>query len=152
MTPEGDRSTKVQTLWTRGASFRDGLIEHLEKLAAELCVSAIMPDATASASEFFRLLAKVAHAFAVAELGPDAFEPSLIPLIRDGVTSNAMKYVGGMRQEEPPSTRLHELALIPWSGHLRDIVTVKVRLLAAIGTPTYFIVVGRRRTQGAPVA
>lgn len=147
VTPEGDRSAKVRTFWTRGASFRDGLIEHLEKLAAELCVSAIMPEATVSAPEFFRLLAKVAHAFAVAELGPDAFEPCLIPLVRDGVISNGMKYVGGMRQEEPPSVRLHELALIPWSGHLQDIVTVKVRLLAALGTPTYFVVVGRRRTQ-----
>lgn len=141
----GDRSAKVQTLWTRGASFRDGLIEHLDKLAADLRVNAIMPEATVSAPDFFRLLAKVAYAFAVAELGLDAFEPCLIPLIRDGVTSNAMQYVGGMRQEEPPLGRLHELALIQWSGHLQSTVTVKVRLLAALGTPTYFVVVGRRR-------
>jgi len=100
-TREGDRDAKVQTFWIRGVSFRDGVTAHLENLAAALLVSEIMPTATVSAPEFFRLLAKVAHAFAVAELGLDAFDPFLIPLIRDGVTSNSVQYVGGMPQEEP---------------------------------------------------
>jgi hypothetical protein len=144
-TREGDRGAKVQILWIRGVSFRDGVTAHLEKLAAALHVSEIMPTATVSAPDFFRLLAKVAHAFAIAELGMDAFDPCLIPLIRDGTTSNSVQYVGGMRQEDPPSAELHELSLIPWNGRLRNIVTVKVRLLSVLGTPTYFIVVGRRR-------
>ena len=145
VTREGDRGAKVQNLWIRGASFRDGVTAHLEKLAAALHVSEIMPTATVSAPDFFRLLAKIAHAFAVAELGLDAFDPYLIPLIRDGATSNSVQYVGGMHHEEPPTPHLNELSLIPRSGRPRDTVTVKVRLLSALGTPSYFIVVGRCR-------
>jgi len=142
---EGDRGAKVQTLWIRGASFRDGITAHLERLTAALNVREIMPTATVSAPDFFRLLAKIAHAFAVAESGLEAFDPFLIPMICDADTSNAVQYVGGMRQEEPASSRLHELAMMQWNGPLQEIVTVKVRLLAVLGTPTYFVAVGKRR-------
>jgi len=39
----------------RGASFRNGLIPHMEALAAELGVAAIEPTADVSAPEFFRM-------------------------------------------------------------------------------------------------
>jgi hypothetical protein len=149
VTRAGDRDAKVKTLWIRGASFRDGITAHIENLAAALGVSEIMPTATVIAPDFFRLLAKIAHGFAIAELGMEAFDPFLIPMIRDADTSNSVQYVGGMPKEEPPQHDLHVLSLITWEGPLRDIVTIKVRLLAILGTPTYFVAVGRRRWNSA---
>ena len=96
----GDRCAKVQNLWIRGASFRDGIIPHMEALAAELNVAAIEPTATVSAPEFFRLLAKIAHAFTVAEKGLGSFIPFLTPMICRADTSNSVQYVGGLPTAE----------------------------------------------------
>jgi hypothetical protein len=42
--------------------------------------------------------------------------------------------------EEPASTELHELGRGTWQhGELRNLVTVRVRLSAALETPTYFV-------------
>jgi hypothetical protein len=132
-------------MWVRGASFRDGVVPHLESLAAQLRVAEMMPLGELRVVEFVRMLAKIAHGYAVAEMGIDSFDPFLIPIIRDGDTSNTIQYIGGMEREEPPSAVLHQIALGNWSGPLQGLVTVRLRLLAVLGTPTYWIVVGRRK-------
>jgi len=132
----------VQHLWIRAASFRDGIIPHLEALAAELNVAAIEPTATVSAPEFFRMLAKIAHAFAVAEMELESFVPFLTSMICDADTSNCVQYIGGLPHAEPALVGLHELSF--GSCDRLDIVAVRIRLLAALETPTYYVAVGRR--------
>lgn len=141
----GERGAKVRTLWIRGASFRDGIFGHMDRLAAELGVAMIEPTATFSAPEFIRMLAKLAHGFAVAELGTDAFEPFLLPIIRDNDTSDAIEYVGGVTRTEPPAAELHGLSFITHPSMPRDLVVVRIRLFACLGTPTYAVAAGRRR-------
>ncbi len=118
---------------------------HLQALAAELKVAAIEPTATVRAPEFFRMLAKIAHAFAVAEMGLDSFVPFLTPMICDAETSNSVQYIGGLPDSEPATAGLHELSFGSHACHRPDTVAVRIRLLAALETPTYYVAVGRRR-------
>lgn len=138
------RGAVVRQLWIRGASFRDGILPHLAALAAELQVAAIEPTAKFSAPEFFRMLAKIAHAFAVAEMGIGSFAPFLIPIVRAADTANCVQYIGGLREQEPRTENLHELSFVPPPVNRPDIIAVRVRLFATLETPTYHVAVGRR--------
>lgn len=141
---EGERGAKVKTLWIRAASFRDGIMPHLEKLARHLGVAYIEPQAHFIAPPFFRMLAKIAHAFAVAEMGVQSFQPFLLPIILREETENNVQYIGGISGTEPACEALHELVLIPRQGPSKDVVAVRIRLLALLETPTYFVAVGRQ--------
>lgn len=141
---EGERGAKVKTLWIRAASFRNGIMPHLEKLARHLGVAYVEPQAHFIAPPFFRMLAKIAHAFAVAEMGVGGFQPFLLPIILKEETSNSVQYIGGIPGTEPAGAGLHELALIPDQGPSQNVVAVRIRLLALLETPTYFVAVGRR--------
>jgi hypothetical protein len=143
-TTVGERGAAVRTFWIRGASFRDGLIPHLEALAAELHVAAIMPTAEGRVPEFFRMIAKIAHAFTVAELGIDSFSPFLKPVICDADTSNSVQWIGGHKHTEPSGAALHDLSFYSDTATPPDLVAVRVRLLALLETPTYLVAVGRR--------
>ncbi len=99
-----------------------------------------------------RMLAKIGHSFAVAELGSDNFNPRLLNLIRDGDIS-AMTLVGGddmLNDKVRSSAALHELGL----GYQRIGGTVhvvaRIRLFASSGGPFYSVVVGE--SLEAPVA
>lgn len=144
-TTSGERGAAVRRLWVRGASFRDGIMPHLDALAAELNVSAIEPTATVTAPEFFRMLAKIAHAFAVAELGRGSFSPFLMPMICNADTSNSVQYIGGLQFGERATTGLHELSFGSHTCARPNIVAVRIWLLASLETPTYYVAVGRRR-------
>jgi len=141
---EGERDAKVKTLWIRAASFRDGIMPHLEELARCLGVAYVEPQGSFIASPFFRMLAKIAHAFAVAEMGVGSFQAFLLPIILKEETENSVQYIGGISGTEPSGQGLHELALIPHQGPSEDVVAVRIRLLALLETPTYFVAVGRR--------
>jgi hypothetical protein len=144
-TTSGERGAAARTFWIRGASFRDGLIPHLEALAAELKVAAIEPTATARVPEFVRTVAKIAHAFAVAEIGLDSFRPFLTPMICQAETSNSVQYVGGLMHTEPRTSALHEISFGTHTCIRPDIVGVRIRLFATLETPTYFVAVGQRK-------
>ena len=91
------------------------------------------------ASTFGRVLAKIAHSYAVAMLGLGNFKsflPALI-LTRGGPLSY---YVGcGIKSE--PSEWLHEIGIVPWDDNL---IVVRIRLFANYDMPTYMIVAGQR--------
>lgn len=100
--------------------------------------------------DFARMLAKIAHAYAVARYGFDSFEPFLPPLIR-GDTNLAPQFVGGDGRETPreqPNV-LHEIFRldaqkagdVPYLG-------VAIQLFAMIGMPRYHVIVGRRLKEG----
>jgi hypothetical protein len=151
-TTVGELGAAAKTFWIRGASFRDGLLRHLETLAAELHVAAIMPTAEGRVPEFFQMIAKIAHAFSVAELGIDSFSPFLTHIICDGDTSNSLQWIGGYQHTEPPGAALHELSFYADAATCPEVVAVRVRLLAPLETPTYLVAVGRRRHDIAGVA
>jgi hypothetical protein len=147
-TTAGERGAKVKTLWIRAASFRDGIMPHLERLAVHLRVAAIEPQAQFVAPPFFRMLAKIAYAFATAELGLGAFTPFLLPIIVEAETSNSVQFIGGTPTAEQAGRGLHELSLIRDLGIDRGVVAVRIRLLSPLETPTYFIAVGRQAWPG----
>jgi hypothetical protein len=128
-TTTGERGAAAKHLWIRAASFRDGIMPHLNALSAELNVAAIEPTATFSAPEFFRMLAKIAHAFAVAEMGVGSFLPFLTSLICDADTSHSVQYIGGLRHSEPSTAAIHEIAFGSHTCNRPEIVAVRIRLL-----------------------
>jgi hypothetical protein len=101
---------------------------------------------------FARMLAKIAHAFAVAEQGFDKITPLLPEIIR-GETDNFADLIGGDMLVPPAVDALHRLHLeVGWKegvdyttrglpGDIQFLV-VHVRLFALLGTPQYHVVVG----------
>jgi hypothetical protein len=96
--------------------------------------------------QFSRVLAKMAHSFAVAELGLDGFCPILLDLIHGRNVEVAPELVG-CEIEIPPaaSGRLHEIGFVSHPEY----VVVRIRLFAssavdAKGTPVYLVVAGTR--------
>jgi hypothetical protein len=143
------RDSSTASFWIRGASFRYGLTPHLEELAQKLKVAQLMPVATFQTHEFCLMLAKIAHAFAVAELGLDSFSPFLTSMILNTDTSNSVQYVGGLANAEPRSNNLHEISFDSHTCDRPDIVAVRIRLLASLETPTYYVAVGRKNSSVA---
>lgn len=93
---------------------------------------------------FCRLLAKIAHSYAVAELGSAAFRPLLRRLIRGRTAIQALHWVGGEMEipAVPTEPALHELRRdVRVVGGVRYLV-VSVRLFSFFKTPQYHIVVG----------
>ncbi len=103
-----------------------------------------MPTGTLNADSFCLTLAKVAHSFAIAELGLSAFDPFLADMIRHKDVSNRAEFIGGGEGNEPSSTELHDVAMATGIGFEPSVVVVRVRLFAVLGTPTYHVAVGRR--------
>jgi hypothetical protein len=99
-----------------------------------------------SALEFYRLIAKIAHSFAVAELG-FTFEPYLINLIEAKLPMFASHLIGGeFSDSPPPSTNLHEIEFVKsLDGPVGDeLLMVRIRLFAYLGMPNHYAVVGSR--------
>jgi hypothetical protein len=90
-----------------------------------------------------RMLAKIGHALAVAELGRDRFKRLLTDLIRSGINRLDMKYVGGASQ---PLARvggpLHAVALGYRKIKKTTYVVARIQLFASHGGPTYEVIVG----------
>jgi hypothetical protein len=93
---------------------------------------------------FCSMLAKIAHSFAVAELGLASFTPMLLDLIvrqdRDSI-----RLIGGEPNLKPASSALHEIGLGYKRSQGKDYVVATIRLFAAQGGPTYHVVVGESR-------
>jgi hypothetical protein len=90
---------------------------------------------------YVRMLAKIAHAYAVAELGQSSFRPSLREFIR-GEPMAALKWIGGDTVSPKAEQRLHD---IRWYVHFANdlnYLVVSLRLFAFVGSPQYHIVVG----------
>lgn len=94
---------------------------------------------------FARLLAKIAHVYAVAELGLDGFEPWLPPLILgEPSTFRIGDLVGTGFLPDPPSADLHEVGFSLDSAS-KDAIVVRIRLFANLQHPAlaHYAVVGR---------
>lgn len=89
---------------------------------------------------FCRLLAKTAHAFAVAEFG-DIFQPSLINYIR-GAPLDRLQWIG-CAEAPAVSSALHDINARHVSIGDVDYLSVDVRLFGCIDTPVHRVIVGR---------
>ena len=141
---DGDRTSAASRLWIRGAGFWPDKDAHMQWLCDALSATAVMPTATVNTEPFCLTLAKIAHAFTVAELGIASFEPFLTDMLRKRDVSDRAKVIGGGEGNEPPTDSLHEMAFhttICWDA---SIIAVRIRLLALLGTPTYYVAVGRK--------
>lgn len=139
-----DRSAATRSIWIRGAAFRRNKDAHLQWLCKTLGAVAVMPTATVHAEPFCLMLAKIAHAFAVAELGRAGFQPYLREMIRTRNLSSRAQYIGGGRGDEAASVTLHELAFDETVSSNPNVLAVRVRLLGVLEAPTYFVAVGER--------
>lgn len=91
-----------------------------------------------------RMLAKIGHALAVAELGKHRFEPLLTNLIRVGNDRLEMRFIGGApRSISRSPASLHSLALGYQKIEGTTYVVAHVQLFANYGGPTYAVVVGK---------
>jgi len=97
---------------------------------------------------FARMLAKIAHSYAVANLGLSAFSPMLPDLIL-GRSAAAPWLVGGDASRPPPETdpSLHHVYLQRCLTSGVEYVLVAVRLFAFVGMPRYHVVVGAAKTR-----
>jgi hypothetical protein len=131
---------KTKRLWIRGASPSYNFELLLAQLTNELKVYSIMPEAKTHVEEFCQMLAKIGYSFAVGELGFGSFTPFLIPHIINKEMNDSDKYIGSLDEDEKATENLHEISII--NTNQNDFVTVRIRLLAKLGTPTYYVVVG----------
>ncbi|HEV2676388.1 MAG TPA: HNH endonuclease [Aliidongia sp.] len=93
-----------------------------------------------------RLLAKIAHGIAVAELGLEGFNPELPDLIL-GRNLNLASYLVGKGPSltpEPDRPPLHQVSRLEAAVNDRKMVAVQIRLFAELGAevPTNIVVAG----------
>ncbi|CAN5498432.1 hypothetical protein BH10PSE12_BH10PSE12_08080 [soil metagenome] len=99
-------------------------------------------------SDYLRSLAKTAHAYAVAELGADSFEPFLKDVIL-GTSDELARFVGdmpGVASIEGPSGHSFKITLgeTPTSlGAASGLLVVFMQFWAELGCPPHLVVVGK---------
>jgi len=90
---------------------------------------------------FARMLAKIAYAFAIAELG-SGFSPTLLDTIKNVSPPHAAYYVGGSLTSEPSSSHKHELSITRESHLGRRLINIRIRLFSDLGSPVYYCIAG----------
>jgi hypothetical protein len=94
---------------------------------------------------FARMLAKIAHAFVVAEYGPGSFIPFLNDIIRHDAGAKAV-YIGSLGRPDPldaPSEYAYHLTANTIIHDDKQIVVVMIRLFPYLGAPEHEVVVGQ---------
>lgn len=97
--------------------------------------------APSNPNAFLRLLAKIAHAYATAELGQGIMRPILTDFIR-GHSLRALEWIGADQIGPISSDVLHEIGWEIVTVKNVNYVVVDLRLFSFLGTPKYQIVVG----------
>jgi hypothetical protein len=94
---------------------------------------------------FARFIAKVAHGYAVADVGLNTFDPLLLDLIA-GRTEEISFLIGG--DEDIPLPRNEQFVLQSGWVSLDNVtyLVVQLQLYANLGTPKYLVVVGRKKS------
>jgi hypothetical protein len=89
-----------------------------------------------------RLLAKIAHAAAIAEYGIEAFEPWLPNFILGKDNCTLHYYVAGHENKNTDQKGIHSISLGTWKSDGVHI-GARIRLFGRWGTPDYEVAVGR---------
>lgn len=137
-----DRSAATRRLWIRGGGFWRDRDAHLQWLCEALGAKQVMPTGTIPTDPFCLTIAKIAHSFAVAELGRGSFSPFLCDMILKRDMDDRADFIGGGEGNQEPSTRLHEIGFVDCCDP--SLIAVTVRLFGLLGTPTYHVVVGQK--------
>lgn len=129
----------TRKLWIRGACPYSSFDQLLPEILKDLNACEAFPESKADVPAFCRLLCKIAHSYAYAELGNnlDWYLPSMI---KDGALDNCMHFIGSVNNSEPAGDDLHNLDIVQFGNS--KAVLVRVRLLSKLGTPSYFVAVG----------
>jgi hypothetical protein len=135
---------KAKTFWIRGASPSYVFKDLLQQLTIQLNVHALMPEAKVEVDRFCQMLAKIAYSFAVAELGVEAFKPFMLPHILRKELDDTDNYIGCWTETEKATKNLHEISVVERDD--KNLVVVRIRLLAKLETPTYIVVTGKYST------
>ncbi|MCK8783917.1 HNH endonuclease [Roseomonas sp. NAR14] len=98
---------------------------------------------------FARLIAKIAHGFAIAVLGLDGLVPFLSKAIIVSDTAVLNFFVGADQRMIMPINSRHEISFEAVKAFVGELLVVRVRLFSAFGTPVYQVVVGSLTEQGA---
>jgi hypothetical protein len=91
---------------------------------------------------YCRMLAKIAHAYAIAELGSYSFRPVLGDFIRGKPLTQAWHWIGSDTAVPPPEQCLHDIQWHVPTINGVNYVMVSIRLFSFIGSPRYHIIVG----------
>ncbi|WP_443027158.1 hypothetical protein [Sphingomonas sp. LB3N6] len=123
----------------------------LKAAAAELGVAHVgFKPADVNRRHYLRVLAKTAHAFVAAELGPDAFEPFLTDLILNR-SDDLGEFIGdmaGVASLEGATGHSFKITMgeTPSSlGTAAGLIVVFMQFWADLGSPPHLVVVGRPR-------
>jgi HNH endonuclease len=132
------------------AEVLEGFGEKLNRIKAKyransIAIMGIEPNGRGSEDDYGRMLAKIAHSYAAAELGCGNFRPFLEHVIR-GLKPYYLPYFIGSDfvKDKPPSDDLHDISIDQSIPGAEKYVVVKLRLHANRNTPTHFIVAGQR--------
>lgn len=140
---------KVLTGGVYSAELMEGFGEKLNRIKAKyransVGIVGIEPNARGEHDDFGRMLAKIAHAYAAAELGCGNFHPFLVHVIRGVKPYFLPHFVGSGIGKQPPFHDLHQIEIDTSGLGGRSLIVVKIRLFANRDTPTHYVVVGRR--------
>jgi hypothetical protein len=94
--------------------------------------------------DFGRMLAKIAHSYAVAEMGLDSFTPFLCGIITGIKPYLLSHYIGSQLVTTDEPIDLHEISFDTSGLDQGRYLVVKVRLFAPYKTPRHLVVVGER--------
>ncbi len=90
---------------------------------------------------FMRMVAKIAYAYAVAELGYESFNPLLLETIK-GSNAHMFHLIGGAETAEPISSP-YDISLVKVGINGKEFITGNVRVFATEqGSPTYTVIIG----------
>jgi hypothetical protein len=92
---------------------------------------------------FHRMLAKIAHSMAVAEIGLACFRPFLLEIIL-GQNKETHQFVGGYLEGRPELQHRHEITTMARECGEATLIIAEIRLFADVGAPTYVVVVGEQ--------
>lgn len=94
---------------------------------------------------FARMLAKTAHAYAVAEYGLDGFDPLLVSIIEGRADADSIwSHVGGFEPRAPQQAEVLTRRIEEIAGQSLIVVTISVHAFKAF--PAYQVVTGRLTT------
>lgn len=103
---------------------------------------------TAHLIPHLKLMAKIAHGFAVYRYGIDGFEPFLTDFIRGKDFPHPSFFIDGDWGPIPPAT--------PHPWHIRssiapygNLILVRLRIFAMLGAPVYLVIVGKHKPDSA---
>ncbi len=138
-TPDGNFRFTYST-WMRSSVTFDEFVKARGAKYAEV-------ETSVKPQQFSRVLAKIAHSYAVARLRLNGFAPLLLDLIHARNVTKAPELVGSDPERPPPASRtVHELNLVPHPKY----VVVRIRLFASSSIegqhamPVYLVVAGEK--------